>query len=66
MPLADEKPVDGVLEYQFRISAPVGATPSGPPQSREVIVARFLSEQTLRGVRTIRVSGATNALVTRR
>ncbi len=66
VPLADEKPVDGVLEYEFRISAPIGATQSGPPQSREVVVARFLSEQTLRGVRTIRVKGATNALVTRR
>lgn len=66
VPVAGERAIEGVLEYQFRISPPTAATPSGPPQSREVVVARFVTEQTLAGVRTIRVVGATNALVTRR
>ena len=66
IPLADGRPIDGVLEYRFRISPPAAATPAGPPRSREIIVARFVSEQDLRGVQTIRVRGATNALVSRR
>lgn len=58
-------PVKGVLSYQFTISAPFEATRTGPPRSREVIVGLFVSDQKLEGVRQIRVSGATNALVVR-
>ena len=66
VPLGDGAAVDGVLEYQFRISPPAGTPPAGPPQSREVVVALFVTNQTLVGVRTIRVSGADNAVVVRR
>ncbi|MDJ0628839.1 MAG: hypothetical protein QNJ44_11315 [Rhodobacter sp.] len=66
VPLNRELPQDGVLSYQFRISAPFQPTRVGTPQSREVLVGRFVSEQTLQGVRQIRVSGAANALAVRR
>ena len=59
-------PVKGVLSFQFTIAAPFEATPSGPPQSREVVVGLFVSDQTLEGVKQIRVSAATNALIVRR
>jgi hypothetical protein len=60
------KPVEGVLSYRFTISAPYVQTASGPPRSREVVVGLFVSDQSLEGVRQIRVSAATNALVVRR
>jgi len=66
VPLNRERPVDGVLTYQFRALPPLAATRSGTPQSREVIVGRFVSSQTLAGVRSIRVAGAQNALAARR
>jgi hypothetical protein len=66
VPLNRERPVDGVLEYQFRASAPAEATAAGTPRAREINVARFVSNQTLAEVRSIRVSGAANALITRR
>ncbi|MDJ0827748.1 MAG: hypothetical protein QNJ16_19855 [Rhodobacter sp.] len=66
VPLNAEAPQDGVLSYQFRISAPFVRTRVGTPQSREVLVGRFVSEQTLQGVRQIRVSGSANALAVRR
>ena len=66
VPLNDEKPVDGVLSYQFRVSAPFQPTRVGTPQSREVLVGRYVSTQTLDGVRQIRVSGSANALAVRR
>jgi len=56
----------GVLNYEFRANAPYGQTRVGTQQSREVVVGLFVSEQRLSGVRQIRVSGATNALVVRR
>lgn len=61
-----EGPRNGVLAYEFRIASPGTQTRVGPAQSREVIVGRFVSEQTLQGVRQIRVQGASNALVVRR
>lgn len=66
VPLAGEVPQKGVLAYEFRISNPLGDTLVGPAHSREVLVGRFVSEQTLQGVRQIRVNGATNGLVVRR
>jgi hypothetical protein len=59
-------PVDGVLNYEFRASSPDMQTRSGPERSREVIVGLFVSDQTLVGVRQIRVSAASNALIVRR
>lgn len=66
VPLNGEVPENGVLNYEFRASSPVTQTRSGPPQSREVLVGLFVSDQTLQGVRQIRVSGASNALIVRR
>ncbi|MDQ2088451.1 hypothetical protein [Marimonas arenosa] len=38
----------------------------GPPQSREIVAAKALTENDLVGIRTIRVKGATNARSTSR
>ncbi len=62
----DEKPVNGVLTYQFRIAEPFDYQPVSTPQSREVVVARFVSNIKLQNVRQIRVVGAKNARSTRR
>lgn len=59
-------PEDGILGYQFRVSAPEGATAPGTPQSREMIVGLFVSDQTLAGVRRIQVNAAQNALAVSR
>jgi len=66
LPVGREGAVNGVLNYQFRASAPLDQTRVSTQPSREIIVGRFVSEQTLDGVREIRVSAATNALVVRR
>ena len=56
----------GVLLYQLRALSPVAPTPSSLPRSRELVVATYLSEQELAGIRQIQVSGSRNALVARR
>ncbi len=66
VPVGREVPQNGVLSYEFRISSPTTQTRVGTQTSREVIVGRFVSDQTLEGVTTIRVSSATNALAVRR
>ncbi|PRX32752.1 hypothetical protein SAMN05216257_10624 [Meinhardsimonia xiamenensis] len=66
VPLGDELPVAGTLAYEFRIAPPPVAKRVGPPRSREVVVARFVSDEKLEGVRAIQVRGRTNALVARR
>lgn len=60
----DELPEDGVLT--FRLEAQNAQIGGGAPQTREVIVARRLTEQQLGGARTIRVEGVQNALERRR
>lgn len=62
----EEVPVDGVLSYTLERQRPAGPRPVGPPQTREVVVARKLTDQQLRGVRTIRVQSAQNARAVRR
>ena len=62
----DERPVNGVLTYTFRISEPLENTPQGSPYSREIIVAHFVSDTKLAGVRQIRVVGANNSMTARR
>lgn len=66
VPLNGGVPVNGVLNYEFRASAPDVQTRSGPERSREVIVGLFVSDQSLAGVSQIRVSAASNALIVRR
>ncbi|WP_428544182.1 hypothetical protein [Profundibacter sp.] len=66
VPENGEEPVKGVLTYQFRIEEPIDFQRVSTPQSREVVVARFVSNIKLDGVRQIRVVGAKNARSTRR
>ncbi|WP_417699144.1 hypothetical protein [Pseudophaeobacter sp.] len=54
------------LEYTFNVVYPEAGTPTGNEHSRTLRAAVTLSEQDLRGIRTIRVSGAENARETRR
>ncbi|MCX7565550.1 hypothetical protein OS189_04235 [Sulfitobacter sp. F26169L] len=62
----DETPVDGVLTYRFEGVEPARNTAIGGPVTREVTAARKLTDQDLRGVRSIRVEGVRNARVARR
>ena len=55
-----------VLSYQLRAQPASDATLASTPPSREIVVAAFVSDQRLRGIREIRVSGALNALAARR
>lgn len=62
----DELPVDGVLTYRLEGLEPERGAAVGTPATREVTAARNITDQDLRGVRTIRVEGARNARVARR
>ncbi len=62
----DELPVDGVLTYRLEGVRPDKNTNVGTVPTREVIAARRLTDQELNGVRSIRVEGQLNALVSRR
>jgi hypothetical protein len=66
VPMNGGVPVDGVLAFQFRVAPPLEPTAPGTPQSREVIVGLFVTDQTLAATRTVRVSAAGNALAVRR
>ena len=58
-------PVDGVLTYRLEGVRPNKQTTVGTKPTREVIAARRLTDQQLRGVRQIRVEGQLNAQVAR-
>lgn len=62
----DETPVNGVLTYRLEGVKPDANTAVGASATREVTAARKLTDQDLRGVRTIRVEGVRNAQVARR
>jgi hypothetical protein len=62
----EEEPVDGVLTYRLEGVRPARNTTVGAKPTREVVAARRLTDQQLRGVRSIRVEGQQNALVSRR
>lgn len=64
--LSDGEPVNGVLEYQFRLIPPPGATRVSTVASREVVVGLFVSDQSLEGVREIRVVAQENSRAARR
>ncbi|SEO88525.1 hypothetical protein SAMN04490248_1157 [Salinihabitans flavidus] len=64
--LNDGEPVDGVLSFRFLGVHPTGNARVGREFSRELHAARNLTRQQLQGVRVIRVSGAANALESRR
>ena len=61
---SDSQP--GVLVYQFRLVPPRTRTRVSTPQSRQVIVAAFLTDQTLAGVREVQVLGARSSRAVRR
>lgn len=50
----------GNLVYEFRVVPPLGPTPAGTVQSREVLTGTQLSNFDLAGIRTITVIGAEN------
>lgn len=56
----------GVLAYQLRAYPPHYRTLVSTPASREIVVATFVSDDRLAGIREIRVSGGLNALSSRR
>jgi len=62
----DELPVDGILTYRFEGLEPASQTPIGAAATREVIVARTLTDQQLAEVHTIRIEGQRNALTSSR
>lgn len=61
-----EPPVNGVLTFRLEGVKPNANTAIGTTASREVTAARKLTDQDLRGVRTIRVEGVRNVQVARR
>ncbi len=65
VPESDE-PVNGEMVYIFRAVPPVDPQRVSTVQSRELSVARRLTQQDLAATRVVRVIGAQNALVARR
>lgn len=61
----DELPEDGVLSYQL-LRDTIGIRTNGSERQRQVVVARRVSDITLRGVTTIRVEAKSNARQVRR
>ncbi|SFP56533.1 hypothetical protein [Tranquillimonas alkanivorans] len=66
IPSPADVPGDTVAEYQFRVAPPFEPTRVSTPQSREVVVGTYLTQEQLAGIREIRVVGAGNALAVRR
>lgn len=62
----DELPVKGVLTYTLKALLPSKYRQQGNTTSREISAAHYVSDQTLNGVRSIRVLGAKNARTARR
>lgn len=58
--------VDGVLSYTLLAETPRRATPVGTAPSRSINAARFVTDDVLAQVRTIRVNGARNSMTVRR
>lgn len=63
---SDGPPEDGALSLALRAAQPPVPQAVSTAQSREVVVAYYLSERELDGVRVIRVRGGRNALTARR
>ncbi|MEM9394536.1 MAG: hypothetical protein AAGA38_11800 [Pseudomonadota bacterium] len=56
----DEETDSNTLAFEFRIARPRDAEPPGTTQSREVVVALFLSDQRLDGINEVVIVGAQN------
>ncbi len=65
-PENEEKPVKGTLVYRFVIAPPPGFEQRSTPQSREVVVARYVTNAKLQGVSRIVVQAARNQMSSRR
>lgn len=57
---------DGIITYDFRVFPPITPKASSTTQSREIIVAAYLSNIKLDAIRQITVQGASNARTSRR
>ncbi len=66
LPETDGQPVKGVLSFRFVILPPTSPSGVSTPQSREVVVARRLSDAQLQGVRAITVIGEQDTRTVRR
>lgn len=66
VPLNGERPDKGTLSFEFRIVPPKTFQPVVNRRSREVVIGRFLSDQTLAGVRRIQVLARDNRRSVRR
>jgi hypothetical protein len=62
----DERAIDGVLTYAFHVREPAGFEQVNTERSREVVVAKFVSNYRLSGVRSIRVLADRNARTAKR
>ncbi|MEO0939812.1 MAG: hypothetical protein AAFY38_16800 [Pseudomonadota bacterium] len=65
-PENDGEAVNGVLSWRLEALRPAGARQGGAEATRRVTAAVALTDQDLRGVSTIRVSGLENARTSRR
>lgn len=63
---SEENTKNGVLSYTFRVTYPESATLQGDEASRTVHDAITVSNETLEGIRLIRVTSELNALESRR
>ncbi|WP_372572897.1 hypothetical protein [Ruegeria jejuensis] len=63
---SEENTKNGVLSYTFRVVYPQQATPQGDEDSRTIHDAVSVSNETLEGIRLIRVTAEQNALESRR
>ena len=59
-PINEGRPINGELVFELRAKPPQGALPEGTEESREISVAKTLSQRQLQGVTSIRVMGAVN------
>ncbi len=62
----DERPVDGVMSYTFRIAPPPWRTAQSSPPARTVNIAQYVSDIALGNATRIRVIGQNNSLTARR
>lgn len=62
----DEVPVDGVLSYRLEGIRPAQSQGIGSPHTRTLVAAHAVTDQQLKGVRTIRVAAARNVQTSRR
>jgi hypothetical protein len=62
----EELPESGVLTYRLEGIHPANPRGIGTPATRQITVARYVSDSQLAGVRTIRVEAAQNARDARR